>query len=495
MTSTPLHSANKIVWFRHSANKIVWFRRDLRLDDNKALQAAIRSGGQVLCVYIRQPDDRFAGAQGAAQAWWLHQSLISLARDIERRGNRLILATGSSMAVLQDLITTHNVDEIFWNRRYDPDGVAQDTLIKQDLKDQGLRVASFSGQLLHEPGKLLNKSGLPYKVYTPFWRAIEASGEPDLPFDGPEKIPAPQVFPDSESLDGWKLTPKNPNWAARFGEIWQPGESGAKQKLDAFIDGAIAGYKTGRDFPHQSHTSRLSPHLALGEIAPARLWHATTQLPDNVAMDDVVQFRKELVWRDFSWHLLFHHPDLASVNLNRRFDAFAWADDSEKFDRWKKGMTGYPIVDAGMRQLWQHGWMHNRVRMVTASFLIKHLMLDWRLGERWFRSTLVDADPASNAASWQWVAGSGADAAPFYRIFSPMRQGETFDPDGEYIRAFVPELGALPNQYIHTPFDAPAEILATAGVRLGQDYPAPIVDHFLARNHALAAFKALKEQA
>ena len=474
---------------------IVWFRKDLRLADNHALSAAAERGQPVVPVYIRDTHTPQNGPLGAAQAWWLHHSLAALSAAIGDHGNSLVLRSGKPEDVLAELAGETGADTIFWNRRYDPDGIAIDGPIKQSFQKRGLTVQSFAGQLLHEPYKTLTKGGTPFKVYTAFWNALKAGGEPDEPLGRPDAIPAPDVFPRSEDLSGWGLLPEKPDWASSFTEIWTPGEEAAAERLDMFIDDGLAGYKAARDLPGQSGTSLLSPHLALGEISPATIWHATRGLGRRIASEDLVTFRKELVWRDFSYHLLFHNPDLARENLNRRFDAFPWVEDDAGFSAWTKGETGYPIVDAGMRQLWRHGYMHNRVRMIAASFLIKDLMIDWRRGERWFRDTLVDADPASNSASWQWVAGSGADASPFFRIFNPILQGEKFDPDGDYVRTFVPDLEALGPKYIHRPFEAPDSVLEAARIRLGTTYPKPIVNHAGARDRALAAFNTIKDTA
>lgn len=470
---------------------ILWFRKDLRLIDNAALVCAAESGRPVIPVYILEPTETGNGPLGAAQAWWLHHSLEALDVSLRRIGSRLILRQGPADAVLGALVAETDADRVFWNRRYDPNGIAVDVALKEELTLSGLTVRSFAGQLLHEPTRLKTGSGGPYRVYTPFWRALEASGEPPEPVPAPSRLEAPAQWPQSERLENWALRPTAPNWAAEFSDVWTPGEAGAEAKLAAFIERGIVGYKSRRDFPALPHTSSLSPHLALGEISPASVWHATRGLGDRVEAEDVIHFRKELAWRDFSYHLLFHFPQLASKNWNDRFDAFPWQDAPDLLERWQRGQTGYPIVDAGMRQLWRHGVMHNRVRMIVASFLIKDLMIDWRLGERWFRDTLVDADPASNAASWQWVAGSGADAAPFFRIFNPISQGEKFDVNGEYIRRFVPELKDMPNSFIHKPFEAPLLVLKEAGVSLGKTYPLPIVDHGKARNVAMAAYQAL----
>lgn len=474
-----------------SAPIILWFRKDLRLEDNAALACAAECGRPIIPVYILEPREAGNGPLGAAQAWWLHHALQALHRALEQAGSRLILRAGPADEVLGALIAETAADRVFWSRRYDPAGIAVDSALKEEMTRSGLTVRSFAGQLLHEPSRLKTGAGGPYRVYTPFWRALEALGEPAEPVPAPARLAAPDSWPASERLETWKLLPTKPDWAKAFSTVWTPGEAGARQRLEDFIDTGLSGYKARRDYPALPHTSMLSPHLALGEISPATVWHATRGMTDRMATEDVVHFRKELAWRDFSYHLLYHFPELDTKNWNERFDAFPWQDAPDLLERWQRGQTGYPIVDAGMRQLWQTGFMHNRVRMIVASFLIKNLMIDWRHGERWFRDTLVDADPASNAASWQWVAGSGADAAPFFRIFNPISQGEKFDVNGDYVRAFVPELAKLDAAFIHRPFEAPPALLAAAGVKLGETYPLPIVDHKTARNRAMAAYQAL----
>ncbi|WP_421592299.1 cryptochrome/photolyase family protein [Shinella sp. M27] len=468
---------------------IVWFRRDLRTDDNAALSAAAESGQPLVALYIREAAEG-TGPLGAAQAWWLHHSLTALGNSLKALGTPLILRSGDAGKILDALIEETGAETVYWNRRHDPTGIRIDTDIKASLKARGLLAKSFAGELLHDPARLLTGEKKPYRVYTPFWRAFERDGEPHEPIDAPEKLVALHPAPKSETLDDWNLLPSKPDWAATFGEVWTPGEEAAMERLEGFIDGAIDGYQAKRDHPSIDATSLLSPHLAMGEISPARVWHATRGL--KAPTDDVIHFRKELVWREFCHHLHFHFPALAEKNWNDRFDAFPWEGGTMEFTAWTRGETGYPIVDAGMRQLWRHGFMHNRVRMITASFLIKHLMIDWRRGEKWFRDTLVDADAASNAANWQWVAGSGADASPFFRIFNPILQGEKFDPDGTYVRHFVPELEKLDAAFIHKPFDAPESVLKKAGVVLGKTYPKPLVDHAKVRERALGAYKALK---
>ncbi|HUH50110.1 MAG TPA: deoxyribodipyrimidine photo-lyase [Mycoplana sp.] len=481
MTSVPLRTP-----------VIVWFRRDLRLADNHALAAAVSSGHPVIPLFILEQGNDGALPYGAAQAWWLHHSLSTLGSSLETAGNRLVLRRGAALEVLQAIMAETGASALYWNRRHDPDGIRVDSAVKAWARATGAQANSFAGQLLHDPSRLRTGNGGAYKVFTPFWRALSDGGEPDTLIDAPLHIPCPERFPESERLDNWRLLPRKPDWACRFGETWTPGEAAAREQLAAFVRQRLGRYGQARDFPAIDGTSRLSPHLAFGEISPAQAWHAARMASHGSDSEGVAVFRKELAWRDFSYHLLFHNPQLATDNLDRRFDAFEWRDDGPTLDAWTRGMTGYPIVDAGMRQLWTHGYMHNRVRMIAASFLVKDLMVHWRSGMSWFRDTLLDADPASNAASWQWVAGCGADAAPFFRIFNPTLQGEKFDPEGVYIKRHVPELSHVPQQYIHCPSKAPASVLQTAEVRLGTDYPYPIVDHRLARSRALDAFGRIK---
>jgi deoxyribodipyrimidine photo-lyase len=468
---------------------IVLFRRDLRLADNPALVHAFERGGPMILLHVRETDDPDAGALGAAQGWWLHHSLSQLGDSIQRLGNRLILRSGNQNAIIEALVDEVSASAVFWNRRYHKKGRDADAELKQRLRERGLEAQSFSANLLHEPSRILTGSGGPYRVYTPFWKAFSRQEHLPEPLAAPTSLPSPEIRLGSDTLADWKLLPTSPDWAAGFLDHWQPGEAGAAQALQAFVEEALDGYKLKRDLPGVRFTSRLSPHLALGEISPLQIWQAIREAASDAPDEDILHFRKELVWREFSWHLLFHYPNLADEEFNSRFADFGWDMDQAAFDAWTKGMTGYPIVDAGMRELWQTGWMHNRVRMIVASFLIKDLMIDWRHGERWFRDTLVDADPASNAASWQWVAGSGADAAPYFRVFNPLLQGEKFDPDGTYIRRFIPELAKLPNAYIHKPMAAPALLLQAAGVKPGVTYPEPIIDHGFARDRALAAYR------
>jgi deoxyribodipyrimidine photo-lyase len=475
-----------------AAPVIVWFRRDLRLSDNPALAAAIASGRAVIPLYVL---DETPGIrkEGAASLWWLDKSLAALSSDLQALGSRLVLRRGDAGAIVRDLQNRTGAAVVVWNRLYDPGLTERDADLKADLKAKGVRCESFKASLLVEPWTVRNKTGEPFKVFTPFWRA--AQGVLDVPatVPRPASLKSPDGWPHSDALNDWKLHPTKPDWSGGFG-LWTPGEAGAQVRLDQFLAHDLARYDTERDIPSAGASSRLSPHLHFGEIGPRQVWRAValaeTVNPSLTKAAD--KFRSELGWREFSHSLLFMRPDLETQNFKPAFDAMQWRDDEAGFTAWTRGLTGYPMVDAGMRELWATGIMHNRVRMLAASFLIKHLLIDWRRGEQWFWDTLVDADRPNNAASWQWVAGSGADAAPYFRIFSPMGQGEKFDPDGHYVRRWVPELARLPNAVIHAPWTADPLILRAAGVTLGRTYPHPIVDHSFARKRALAALADTK---
>ena len=474
---------------------LVLFRHDLRLADNRALETAVQSRKPVVPVFILDEAGEGVRPIGGARRWWLYHSLTALARDLSDKGARLIMRRGRTDAIVETLIAETGADRVVWNRRYDPVGAAIDATLKKRLRGRGIDCESFEGQLLHEPTRLKTGAGGHYRVYSPFWRALMAEPAPRPPIDAPKTVRGYDGSVSGEDIASWNLLPTEADWAGGLRAEWTPGEAGARARLKTFLAGAIDGYGDNRDRPGLASTSRLSPHLAHGEITPFQIWQAVNDAVGNIPAHDVEKFRKEVVWREFSYHLLFHNPDLAERNYNSDFNGFAWRHSPDLVDAWKQGRTGYPIVDAGMRELWQTGWMHNRVRMICASFLIKHLLQDWREGERWFWDTLVDADPASNAASWQWVAGSGADAAPYFRIFNPILQGEKFDGDGDYVRRFVPELSAVPNRFLHNPGAAPALVLVEAGVKLGQKYPVPIVEHAHARDRAMAAYTAMKGSA
>lgn len=473
---------------------IVWFRNDLRIRDNAALLAAGQSGQPVICLYVFDEAADETTAYGGAQRWWLHHSLKSLTASVEKLGCDLVLRRGSPEDIVKQIITETGAKTVLWNRRYATNHIARDSALKSELKQSGLDVFSYDGALLHEPTQLKTGSGGPYRVYTPFWRAFSSAHEPRDPAPAPDTLVAFDGQLNSDKLDDWQLLPKNPDWAQGIKEEWTPGEAGAHERLDNFLDGPIRNYKEGRDYPSQSDTSKLSPHLTFGEITPYQIW-AKTNARHKENTPNKETFRKEVVWREFAYHLLVNFEDLKSKNYNPDFNHFPWREHHDHLKSWQKGQTGYPIVDAGMRQLWQTGWMHNRVRMIVGSFLVKHLLIDWREGEKWFWDTLVDADPASNTASWQWIAGSGADAAPYFRVFNPIIQGEKFDKDGAYVRKFCPELEHVPAKYLHKPWEAPRDLLIKSGVVLGETYPKPIVDHQTARNRALAAYQTMRENA
>jgi len=464
---------------------IVWFRDDLRLADHPALAAGARAGAPLICVYVL--DEESTRPLGGAARWWLAGSLRALDRDLQAKGNRLVLRRGAAPRVIPALAAETGARAVHWNRRYDAPGIAVDDAGAVALKRSGVTVETHHANLLFEP------SDKPPKVFTPFWRRMCAGAPPRRPLPAPARLAA---SPDaaSDHLDDWRLEPTKPDWAGGLRAIWTPGEAGGRARLEQFLRERLPGYAARRDRPDDEATSRLSPHLRFGEISPFQVWHAAQFAAEQSARarSDIDKFLSELGWREFSYHLLRGFPDLASRNLQPRFDAFAWSNDAPALRAWQKGRTGYPIVDAGMRQLWHTGWMHNRVRMVVASFLVKHLLVNWTEGERWFWDTLVDADPANNPASWQWVAGCGADAAPYFRIFNPVLQGDKFDSEGRYVREFVPELAGLPDHVLHKPWMAPPLLLQEAGIRLGDTYPNPIVDHAAARKRALAAFDQLK---
>lgn len=471
---------------------LVLFRHDLRLADNRALRTAVDSGRPVVAAFVLDEMSEGIRKIGGARRWWLSHSLEALASALKTAGVDLVLRAGPMADVVTDLVAETSAAAVYWNRRYDPPAIAADTEMKARLADAGIDAQSFEGHLLHEPWQIRTKTGGDYKVYTPFWRALVADVVPRTPVARPREIRPFEKTVKSEKLADWKLLPTRPDWAGGLRQTWTPGEEAGHAALDAFLEGPIDGYGENRDRPDFASTSRLSPYLAHGEITPFQIWHALETRDIKADATDLEKFRKEVVWREFSYHLLFHNPDLGATNFNRDFDRFEWTKDAKALHAWQRGRTGYPLIDAGMRQLWQTGWVHNRVRMVVASFLVKHLLQDWRAGEAWFWDTLVDADPASNTASWQWVAGSGADAAPYFRVFNPMLQGEKFDPDASYVHRFVPELAKLPASDTHAPWAASKDTLASADVKLGKDYPVPIVEHPSARDRALQAYQDMR---
>jgi deoxyribodipyrimidine photo-lyase len=460
---------------------LVWFRQDLRLADNPALDAAARAG-PVIALYVLDDETPGSWKIGGASRWWLHHSLETLSAALARRGVPLILRRGKAAQIVPEMVATCDAEAVFWNRCYEPFAIARDASIKAQLTKAGIKAESCNGALLAEPWTIKTQSGGPFRVFTPFWNALRASCQPPAPLAVPPF--ADQAKAErGDRLEDWGLLPTRPDWAGGLRESWTPGEDGAQAALAHFLQHGLDRYQAKRDQPGVDAVSQLSPHLHWGEISVRQVWRAA----EAHGGPEAEAFLRQLGWREFSASLLWQFPKLPEQPMAQQFAAFPWRDDPAGLKAWQRGQTGYPLVDAGMRQLWTTGWMHNRVRLVTASFLIKHLLVPWTAGEAWFWDTLVDADLANNAASWQWVAGSGADAAPYFRIFNPVLQGEKFDPDGAYVRRWVPELARMPDRWLHKPWQAPVDRLAEAGVRLGRTYPHPIVEHDAARERALAA--------
>lgn len=471
---------------------ILWFRQDLRLSDNPAFHSAAGEASPVLPVYVL--DDESAGewSMGAASRWWLHHSLNALDRELE---NRLLVYRGRADIIIPKLAAKVNARGVYWNRCYEPWRMGSDKRLNSDLTAAGYDVRSFNGSLLFEPPAVSKADGTPYKVFTPFYRKGCLGGpQPRQPLGAPKPVRLHEMEKES-GIDELKLLPET-LWYHEMEKIWRPGEEGAHELLATFLEEGVHNYKLGRDRPDQAFVSRLSPHLHFGEISPHQVWYAAKELEvDGSIAAQIDHFLSELGWREFSNHLLYHWPGLPRENLQKKFDRFPWTENREALNRWQRGMTGYPIVDAGMRELWRNGYMHNRVRMIVGSFLVKNLLLHWHHGEDWFWDTLVDADLANNSASWQWIAGCGADAAPYFRIFNPVTQGQRFDPDGVYVRRYLPELAAMPNKFLHNPWTASQQVLDEAGIQLGKTYPLPIVDLKQSRERALAAFKSIRDEA
>lgn len=472
---------------------LVWYRDDLRISDHPALFAASQAHSKIVFVYVL--DERAPGLRplGGAARWWLAQSLRALEASLRERGAALVLRKGSASEIIPALAREIGAEAVYWNE------IAQIPLRKLEdqvaaaLADNDIAAHRLPGDLLASPSQIRNNENRGLRVFTPFWRRVQALGDPPTPLPAPETLKGVADLV-SDRLEDWALEPTRPDWAGGLRDNWSPGEASAQGTLKAFLRESVAGYSEDRDRPDRKATSRLSPHLRFGEISPRQVWHAARfAAAENPRISaDIDKFLSELGWREFCRHLLFDVPDLATRNLQRHFDGFAWKPDPTALRAWQRGQTGYPIVDAGMRELWHTGVMHNRVRMVVASFLVKHLLIDWREGEQWFWDTLVDADAGSNPANWQWVAGSGADAAPYFRVFNPILQGEKFDPQGVYVRRWVPELAALPDKLIHQPWTATPVELAGAGIDLGKTYPHPIVDHKMGRERALKAYAAIR---
>lgn len=477
---------------------IFWFRSDLRLSDNPALSAAASSGHPVVPVYILDDQSPQHWKRGGASRWWLHQSLLSLDARLQKAGfHPLVYLSGSAGRELDKMIAEMGARGVYWNRCYEPWAMDRDKTIKESLKTRGIDAQSFSAYLMFEPWSIVNKTGGSYKVFTPFSKAcLEQSGtiRPALASAKPILRHSGAPMAKGVGIDGLRLMPRI-QWYGGMAEEWTPGEQGAQTRFNAFLKQGVGIYKSERDFPAFDGVSRLSPHLHFGEISPHQIWHAVSRAiadnPREKNFDVQAQaYLRQLIWREFSYHLLYHAPDFPDQPWNKQFANFPWVRDDDLLEKWKRGQTGYPIVDAGMRQLWQTGWMHNRVRMIVGSFLVKNLLLHWRDGEDWFWDTLVDADLGNNAAGWQWIAGCGADAAPYFRVFNPVLQSKKFDADGVYIRKYVPELRDMPDSLIHTPWEAPP-MLRTAA----KDYPAPVVDLIQSRDRALKAYAESKSAA
>ncbi len=476
---------------------IVWFRQDLRLTDNPALSAAASTDQPIIPLYIFSPEEEGGWSPGAAARWWLDYSLKSLDKEFRDRRARLIIRQGKSWQTLQKLLQETKANAVFWNRRHEPAVMKRDEQIEKHLQKAGVDVQTFNSSLLFEPWEIKNKQGEPYQVFTSFWKACLAVNKEFKQTRLPAQLAAPKVWPKSLAFEELSLLPKG-NWTGGLRETWQPSEHGGKKLLQRFCESGLGDYAVGRDRPDLIGTSRLSPYLHWGQISPQQVRRAVQERMENRSDGEFAEscrvFLSEIGWREFAHHLLYHFPHTTDKPLREQFAHFPWKYSRKKLQAWQKGQTGYPIVDAGMRELWHTGWMHNRVRMIVASFLTKHLLLRWQEGAKWFWDTLVDADLANNTLGWQWTAGCGADAAPYFRIFNPTTQGERYDPEGEYVRQWVPELKDLPEQYIHQPWRADASTLKDAHIKLGSTYPKPIVVHKHARQRALDAYNRVRKK-
>ncbi|MCY4446576.1 MAG: deoxyribodipyrimidine photo-lyase [Rhodobacteraceae bacterium] len=471
---------------------IALFREDLRLTDNLMLTNALQSGRPLICLYIH--DDAGPIKRGSAQRWWLHHSLLALNNDLKSRGCSLNLRVGDTFSIIRSIVLQTGATEVYWSRRYAPYQVEADKILMDKIKKSGVSTKSCKGRLIKQPWEVLTASARPYRVFTPFWKSLRNNYNFETPLPPPNQING-LTLSENCCIDILSLLPKGFDWSAGFHSYWQPGEGAAQSKFTSFLENGINDYASDRDFPNRPATSQLSPHLQMGEISPRQIIYDAAKRLENgtISAEAFDKFYSELVWREFSYHLLYHFPKVLDQEFLPKFRHFPWQHNKNFLTLWQQGQTGYPIVDAGMRELWHTGYMHNRVRMIVASFLTKHLLIDWRLGMQWFWDTLVDADIASNTLSWQWVAGCGADAAPYFRIFNPVLQARKFDPDNQYILRWVPELSQLPSKHIPEPWTASAEVLRQANVCLGSTYPHPIIEHKFARDRALSTYSSLND--
>ena len=473
---------------------IVWFRQDLRLGDHRALASAMEDGRPVVPLYVLDDETPGAWRMGGASRWWLHGSLAALAPALRERGAGRGLRGGRAAEVVPEVAREVGVAAVHAGRMHEPWARRQEEEVAAAL---GGRLALHRTTTLFDLDAIQSKTGGTYGIYAPFLKACRARPAPPLPLPAPERISSP-ALPRSDALASWGLLPAKPDWAGGFRETWAPGEAAAHERLTRFLERAVFHYDVGRNLPGEPGSSMISPHLHWGELSPSQVWHCVLHAAHQVQQDTgqaIETYLGELIWREFSAYLLWHRPALPEQPLREAFARLPFRDAPGELRRWQQGQTGIPIVDAGMRQLWHIGWMHNRVRMIAASFLVKQLLIAWQLGEAWFWDTLVDADLANNAVSWQWIAGTGIDSQPFFRVFNPVSQGERWDPEGAYVRRWVPELGRLPARWVHQPWKAPAAELREAGVRIGETYPAPITDLASARERALTAYRSTVKQA
>ncbi len=466
---------------------IHWFRQDLRLSQNPSLEALSNKVDQIVPIYILDPKERM----GSVSKWWLEQSLKNLNDNIERKNGKLKIFEGNPFDIIKSLFINKNIEYFYWNRLYDPYSITRDKKIKSLLKLEDINCVTFNGYLLNEPWEIKNKSGSFFKVFTPYWRYCNEITRSRKHNKKIQNIKFYNLnFKNSKNIQDLNLTNKKLKWTDKINKHWLPGENNAQLQLQKFINQKADNYSIGRDRPDKNLTSKLSPYLHFGEISPIEIYNQI-RVTKTINSENKDKFLAEIGWRDFSYNLLYHYPDMTKQPIQNKFNKFPWLNDNKNLKKWQKGFTGIPIVDAGMRQLYETGWMHNRVRMIVGSFLTKNLLLHWKLGEQWFFDTLVDADIGSNSAGWQWISGCGADASPYFRIFNPILQGQKFDPKGKYVKKYIPELQNVTNKFIHNPWEMSEESQISCGCRIGKDYPNPIVDLKETRNRALSAFKTI----